>query len=191
MGSLGLVAALSWQPLTLMLDTLLRWTNVSMGLSQVALIACAAGSCVMITTVSSERTPATIRKVAIAQYSVAAIIAVASLVIFFAAGQQNEMSPEEYLKRNLGSSDGRLPWLLPLLYVLLALTLMLWAGMRYSSRSRRGRALFIFTIGIVLIVMASAFFFLRAISNTEFVGVGAAVTLLGAAVVIVAAGPLL
>jgi hypothetical protein len=191
LGSLGLVAALSWQPLTLMLDTLLRWNNVSMGLSQVALIACAVGSCVMITTVSSERTPATIRKVAIAQYSVAVIIAVASLVIFFAAGQQPEMSPEEYLKRNLGSSDGRLPWLLPLLYVLLALTLMLWAGMRYSSRSRRGRALFIFNIGIVLIVMASAFFFLRAISNTEFGGVGAAVTLLGAAVVIVAAGPLL
>jgi hypothetical protein len=43
-GSLGLVAALSWQPLTLMLDTLLRWNNVSMGLSQVALIACAASS---------------------------------------------------------------------------------------------------------------------------------------------------
>ena len=81
--------------------------------------------------------------------------------------------------------------MLPLLYVLLALTLMLWAGMRYSSRSRRGRALFIFIIGIVLIVLASAFFFLRAISNTEFVGVGAAVTLLGAAVVIVAAGSLL
>jgi hypothetical protein len=191
LGSLGLVAALSWQPLTLMLDTLLRWTHVSMGMSQVALIACAAGSCVMITTVASERTPATIRKVAVAQYSVAAIIAVASLVIFFAAGQQNEMSPEEYLKRNLGSSDGRLPWLLPLLYVLLALTLMLWAGTRYSSRSRRGRALVIFTVGIVLIVMASASFFLSAISNTEFVGVGAAVTLLGAAVVIGAGGPLL
>ena len=191
LGSRGLVAALSWQPLTLTLDILLRWTNVSMGLSQVALIACAAGSCVMITTVASERTPATVRKVAIAQYSVAAIIAVAGLVIFFAAGQQNEMSPGEYLKRNLGSSDERLPWLLPLLYVLLALTLMLWAGMRYSSRSRRGRALFIFIIGIVLIVLASAFCFLRAISNTEFVGVGAAVTLLGAAVVIVAAGSLL
>jgi hypothetical protein len=43
----------------------------------------------------------------------------------------------------------------------------------------------------VLIALASAFFFLRAISNTEFGGVGAAVTLLGAAVVIVAAGPLL
>ena len=27
LGSLGLVAALSWQPLTLMLDTLLRWTR--------------------------------------------------------------------------------------------------------------------------------------------------------------------
>jgi uncharacterized membrane protein YhaH (DUF805 family) len=64
------------------------------------------------------------------------------------------------------------------------------ATLALSSRSRRGRALFIFTIGIVLIVMASAFFFLRAISNTEFVGVGAAVTFLGAAVVIVAAGRL-
>ena len=57
--------------------------------------------------------------------------------MFFAAGQQPEMAPQEYLKRNLGSSDGRLPWLLPLLYVLLALTLMWWAGMRYSSRSRQ------------------------------------------------------
>jgi hypothetical protein len=62
--------------------------------------------------------------------------------------------------------------------------------MRYSSRSRRGRALFIFTVGIVLIVLPSAFFFLRAIGNTEFVGVGAGVTFLGAAVVIVAAGSL-
>jgi hypothetical protein len=42
LGSLGLVAALSWQPLTLMLDQLLRWNNVSMGPSQVALIACRA-----------------------------------------------------------------------------------------------------------------------------------------------------
>jgi len=191
LGSLGLVAALNWQPLTLMLDTLLRWNNVSMGLSQVALIACAAGSCVMITTVSSERRPATVRKVAIAQYSVAAIIAVASLVIFFAAGQQNEMSPEEYLKRNLGSSDGRLSWLLPLLYVLLALSLVSWAGMRHSNRSRRGRALFVFTVGIVLIVLASAFFLLRAAGNTQLVGVGAAATLLGCAMLIVAAGSLL
>ena len=191
LGSLGLVAALNWQPLTLMLDQLLRWPNVSMGLSQVALIACAAGSCVMITTVSSERKPATIRKVAIAQYSVAVIIAVASLVIFFAAGQQPEMSPEEYLKRNLGSSDGRLPWLLPLLYVLLALTLVSWAGMRHSNRSRRGRALFVFTVGIVLIVLASAFFLLRAAGNTQLIGVGAAATLLGCAMLIVAAGSLL
>jgi hypothetical protein len=191
LGSLGLVAALNWQPLTLMLDQLLRWNNVSMGLSQVALIACAAGSCVMITTVSSERKPATIRKVAIAQYSVAVIIAVASLVIFFAAGQQPEMSPEEYLKRNLGSSDGRLSWLLPLLYVLLALTLVSWAGMRHSNRSRRGRALFVFTVGIVLIVLASAFFLLRAAGNTQLVGVGAAATLLGCAMLIVAAGSLL
>ncbi|MDT5284131.1 MAG: hypothetical protein QOJ20_5326 [Mycobacterium sp.] len=191
LGSLGLVAALNWQPLTLLIDTVLQWHNISMGLSQVALIACAAGSCVMITTVSSERKPATIRKIAIAQYSVAGAIAVASLVTFFAAGQQPEMSPEEYLKRNLGSSDGRLPWLLPLLYVLLALTLVSWAGMRHSNRTRRGRALFVFTIGIVLIVLASAFFVLRAAGNTRLLGVGAAATLLGCAMLVVAAGSLL
>jgi hypothetical protein len=191
LGSLGLVAALNWQPLTLLIDTVLHWPNIAMGFSQVALIACAAGSCVMITTVSSERTPATVRKIAIAQYSVAAVIAVVSLVIFFAAGQQDEMSPEEYLKRNLGSSDGRLPWLLPLLYVLLALTLVSWAGMRHSNRSRRGRALFVFTVGIVLIVLASAFFLLRAAGSTQLVGVGAAATLLGCAMLVVAAGSLL
>ena len=191
LGSLGLVAALNWQPLTLMIDTLLRWPNIAMGFSQVALIACAAGSCVMITTVSSERTPATIRKIAIAQYSVAAVIAVVTLVTFFAGGQQQEMAPQEYLKQNLGSSDGRLPWLLPLLYVLLALTLVSWAGMRHSNRSRRGRALFVFTSGIVLIVLASAFFFLRAVGTTQLVGVGAAATLLGCAMLVVAAGSLL
>jgi hypothetical protein len=191
LGSLGMVAALNWQPLTLLIDTVLRWNNVAMGLSQVALIACAAGSCVMITTVSSERSPSTMRKIALAQYSVAAVIAIVSVVTFFAAGQQQEMSPEEYLKRNLGSSDGRLPWLLPLLYVLLALTLVSWAGMRHSNRSRRGRALFVFTLGIVLIVLASAFFLLRAVGNTRLVGVGAAATLLGCAMLVVAAGSLL
>ena len=191
LGCLGLVAALNWQPLTLLIDTVLHWPNISMGLSQVALIGCAAGSCVMITTVASERTPATIRKIAMAQYGFAALIAVLSLVTFFVAGQQPEMSPEEYLKRNLGSSDGRLPWLLPLLYVFLALTLVSWAGMRHSNRSRRGRALFVFTIGIVLIVLASAFFLLRAAGNTQLIGVGAAATLLGCAMLVVAAGSLL
>jgi hypothetical protein len=191
LGSLGLVAALNWQPLTLLINDLLHWPNIAMGLSQLALIGCAAGSCVMITTVASEKSPATIRKIAIAQYSVAGAIAALSLVTFFAAGQQQEMSPEEYLKRNLGSSDGRLPWLLPLLYVLLALTLVSWAGMRHSNRSRRGRALFVFTLGIVLIVLASAFFLLRAAGSTQLVGVGAAATLLGCAMLVVAAGSLL
>jgi hypothetical protein len=191
LGSLGLVAALNWQPLTLLIDEGLRWPNLAMGLSQLALIGCAAGSCVMITTVASEKSPTTIRKIAIAQYSVAGVIAVLSLVIFFAEGQQPEMSPEEYLKKNLGSSDGRLPWLLPLLYVLLALTLVSWAGMRHSNRSRRGRALFVFTLGIVLIVLASAFFLLRAAGSTHLVGVGAAATLLGCAMLVVAAGSLL
>jgi hypothetical protein len=125
------------------------------------------------------------------QYVVAVVIAIASLVTFFAAGQQPEMSPEEYLRRNLGSGVNSLPWLLPLLYVLLALTLVSWAGMRHSNRTRRGRALFVFTVGIVLIVLASAFFFLRAVGTTQFVSVGAAATLLGCAMLVVAAGSLL
>ena len=191
LGSLGLVAALNWEPLTLLLDTLLHWPNISIGLSQVALIACAAGSCVMITTVASARKPATLRRIAIAQYSVAAVIAVVSMVTFLAAGQQPEMSPGEYLKRNLGTAGTSLPWLLPLLYVLLALTLVSWVGLRHSSRSRRGTALFVFTVGIALIVLASAFFFLRAVGTTQLVGVGAAATLLGCAMLIVAAGSLL
>lgn len=191
LGSLGLVAALNWPPLTLLIDTALRWPNMSMGLTQLALIGCAAGSCVMITTVSSGRKPATIRKVAMVQYGIAGVIAVVSLVGFFGAGQQPEMSPDEYLRLNLNSGGNSLPWLLPLLYVLLALSLVSWAGMRYSNRSRRGRALFVFTVGIVLIVAASGFFFLRVVGDTGPVGVRTAATLLGCAMLVVAAGSLL
>lgn len=191
LGSLGAVAALNWPPLTLLIDTVLRWPNISVGLSQVALIGCAAGSCVMITTVSSVRSPATVRKIALIQYAVAAVIAVVSLAVFFAAGRQPEMAPQEYLRRNLGSDGTALPWLLPLLYVLLALSLVVWAGLRHSNRTRRGRALFVFTLGIVLIALALAFFVLRAVGTTGLVGVGAAATLLGCAMLVVAAGSLL
>lgn len=191
LGSLGLVAALNWQPLTLLIDTLLRWPNVSTVLSHVALVACAAGSCVMITSASSARKPTTVRRIAIIQYSVAAFIAVVTLVAFFTTPQQPEMSPEEYLRRNLGSSGTAFTWLLPLLYVLLALTLVAWAGVRHSNRTRRGRALFLFTVGIALIVMASAFFLLRAVGSTRFIGVGSAATLLGCAMLVVASGSLL
>jgi len=191
LGSLGAVAALNWPPLTLLIDTVLRWPNISVGLSQVALIGCAAGSCVMITSVSSVRSAAAIRKIALAQYGVAAVIAVVSLAVFFAAGRQPEMAPQEYLRRNLGSDGTALPWLLPLLYVLLALSLVVWAGLRHSNRTRRGRALFVFTVGIVLIALALAFFVLRAVGTTGLVGVGAAATLLGCAMLVVAAGSLL
>lgn len=191
LASLGLIAALNWQPLTLLVDRLLGWPNIAMGLSQVALVGCAAGSCVMITTVSSVRKPATIRRIAIAQYGVAALIALMSVVNFFAAGRQPEVSPEEYLRHNLTNGGSSLPWLLPLLYVLLAFSLVSWAGLRYSNRTRRGRALFVFTIGIALIVAASAFVFLRAVGRNGPVGVGAAVTLLSCAMLIVAAGSLL
>lgn len=190
LGSLGIVAALNWQPLTLLIDTALRWPNISVALSQVALIACAAGSCVMITTVASDRKPATIRRIAIAQYVVAAGIAVATLVGFFRREQEPEMAPEEYLRRHL-APGGSSAWLLPILYVLLALTLVAWAGVRHSNRTRRGRALFVFSVGMVLMVLASAFFLLRAVGNTDVLGVGAAATLLGCAMLVVAGGSLL
>ena len=104
LGSLVLVAGLSWQPLALLIDTMMHWPNIAMGLSQVALVACAAGVCVFITTVALGHQPAVIRRFAIAQYSVAAVIAAVSLVMFFAAGPQYEMPPQEYLKQNLASS---------------------------------------------------------------------------------------
>lgn len=132
LGSLVMVAALSWQPLTLLVDMVLHWPNIAMGLlCQVALVACVAGSCVLITTVSSGHQPLVIRRFAIAQYRLAAVIGAVSLVMFFAAGQRYEMSPAEFLNQNLVSS-----WLLPLLlYVPLALTtLVSWAAIRCSTR---------------------------------------------------------
>jgi hypothetical protein len=170
---------------------LLHWPNVSSVLSQVALIACAAGSCVMITSASSTRKPTTVRRIAVIQYTVATVIAAVTLVLFFRQPQVPEMAPQEYLRQTLGTGGNALSWLLPLLYILLALTLVAWAGMRNSNRTRRGRALFVFSVGIVLILLASGFFALRAVGNTRLVSVGAAATLLGCAMLVVAGGSLL
>ncbi|MCV7319034.1 hypothetical protein [Mycolicibacterium confluentis] len=191
LGSLAVVAALNWAPLTLLIDTWLRWPNVAVGISQIALIACAAGSCVMITSVASHRSPVTVRRIAFVQYSFAAAVAVVTATLFFAGGQQEEMAPAEYLTRNMGSSNLALPWLVPLLYVMFALTLVAWAGVRHSNSSRRGRALFVFTLGIVLILLAAAFFLIRAVSDAGLIGVGSAVVLLGCAMAVVGAGSLL
>jgi len=191
LGSLAAVAALNWPPLTLLLDSALHWPNISIGLSQAALVACAAGSCVMITSASSSHEPARTRRAALIQYGIAGVIVTITLVSFFAGGAQPEMSPEEFLDRNLGSSGTSLPWLIPLLYVLLVLTLVSWTGARHSNRTRRGRALFVFTAGIALMVAASAFLLIRAVGTTELAGIGTAAALLGAAMAIVAAGSLL
>ena len=190
LGSMGFVAALNWQPLTLLVDTVLRWPNISMAVSQVALTLCAASSCVMITSAASAQKPVVTRWLAIGNYVIAAVIATISVVLFFAHGRQPEMAPKEYLRRNL-TQHTSLPWLLPLLYMLLVLTVVLWAGLRYSNTTRRGRALFVFSIGIGLIVLTSVFFLLRAVGSTEFVSVGAAITLLASAMLIVATGSLL
>jgi len=190
LGSLGFLAALNWQPLTLLVDTVVHWPNISMAFSQIALTLCAAASCVMITTAASGKKPGVIRWLALANYAIATVIATVSVWLFFADGRQPEMAPQEYLRRNLNQHTS-LPWLLPLLYILLALTVVLWAGMRYSNISRRGRALFVFSVGIGLLVLTIGFFLLRAIGSTEFVNVGSAITLLACAMLIVATGSLL
>ncbi len=191
LGNLALVAAFNWPPLTVLIDRALHWPNISVGLSQAALVGCAAGSCVMITSVASPHSPATTRRVAMFQYVVAAAIAAITLVLFFRGGQQPEMSPRDYLSHNSASGNNSLPWLLPLLYVLFALTLVSWAGMRHSNRTRRGRALFLFTLGIALILAATAYFLIRAVATTHLVGIGTAATLLGVAMLIVALGSML
>jgi hypothetical protein len=193
LGNLAAVAALNWQPLTLLVDTLFKWPNIAMALSQVALIMCAAGSCVMITTVASARTPSATRSIALAQYVLAGAVAVLSVVLFFADGRQPEMSPQEYLRRNLGADgpSGGITWLLPLIYVLLAMSLVMWSGLRHSSRSRRGRALFVFTLGIALILVVAGLFLLRRFGLIDSIRVGTGATLIGCAMVTVAVGALL
>ena len=190
LGSMGFVAALNWQPLTLLVDTVLRWPNISIAISEVALTLCAASSCVMITSAATAKKPAVTTGLAAANYAIAAVIATVSAVLFFADGRQPEMAPQEYLRRNL-TQHTSLPWLLPLLYMLLALTVVLWAGLRYSNTTRRGRALFVFSIGIGLLVLTSGFFLLRAVGSTQFESVGSALTLLACAMLIVATGSLL
>jgi hypothetical protein len=190
LGSLGAMAALNWAPLTLLVDRALHWPNISIAISEVALIFSAAGSCVMITSVASSQGPRRNRTLAIVQYGTAAVIAAVAVALFLNGGRQPEMKPRDYLERNLGSNTS-LPWLVPLLYVLLALTLASWVGIRLSNSSRRGRALFMFTAGIALIVAASAFFLIRALGTTPMIGVGTAATLLIAAMAIVAAGSLM
>lgn len=188
LGSLAVLAALNWPPLTLLVDTAVGWPNISIAMSQVALVASAAGSCVMITSVAATRAPAAARRMAIIQYGIAVVIAAVAVALFLTAERQPEMSPSEYLARNLSSSG---TWLVPLLYVLLAMTLVSWVGIRLSNPTRRGRALLLFSIGTALIVATSAFFLIRAVSGTPLVGVGTAATLLLCALAVVAAGSLL
>lgn len=195
LGNLAVVAALGWPPLALLVNTTARWPNISVGLSQVALVGSAAGSCVMITSVASGARPDVTRRLALIQYGVAAVIAAITLTLFVADGREPEMAPKEYLARNLGLPGEVADWLIPLLYVLLALTVVAWLGMRLSSASRRGRALLVFTAGIVLIVAASGFFLSRfldgAADASRQAGVSTAVTLLLCAMAVVAAGALL
>ena len=102
------------------------------------------------------------------------------------------MAPEEYLQRNLGSGGTSLPWLLPLLYVLLALTLgVVGRAAAFQPQPARPRAVRLHDRHRADRAGQSAFFFLRAVGSTEFGRGGAAATLLGCAMLVVAAGSLL
>ena len=190
LGSLAVVAALNWPPLTLLVDSALRWPYISIALSEVALVGSAAGSCVMITSVASRRAEKTTRRLAFIQYAAAMVIAASTVVLFLLEPRQPEMTPREYLASNLGAHTA-LPWLVPLLYVLLVLTLVSWVGMRLSNPTRRGRALFIFTAGLALLLAAIAFFLIRAVGSPDLLSVGTAAALLVCAMGVVAAGSLL
>ena len=190
LGSLAVVAALNWPPLTLLVDSALRWPNIYIALSEVALVGSAAGSCVMITSVASRRAEKTTRRLAFIQYAAAMVIAASTVVLFLLEPRQPEMTPREYLASNLGAHTA-LPWLVPLLYVLLVLTLVSWVGMRLSNPTRRGRALFIFTAGLALLLAAIAFFLIRAVGSPDLLSVGTAAALLVCAMGVVAAGSLL
>jgi hypothetical protein len=187
LGGLGTAATLAWPPLTLFVDSLLGWPNIAMGLSQVALIACAAGSAVMITSVTSRRSPAVNRRVSFVQYAVAAVVALLSLAAFFAAGRQQETTPSGYLREHLDGPAGQLP----LIYVVSALSLVAWAGLRHSNRSRRGRALFVFTVGMALVLLAGVAFLVRVITGGGAVLSAVGMTLLAGAMPVVALGALL
>lgn len=186
LGSLTLLAALNWAPLTRFIDAALHWPNISVGLSEVALVASAAGSCVMITSVATTRPAASTRRLAVIQYTVAAVIASVALGVFLSRGRVSEMAPRDYLARAGGAS-----WLVPLLYVMLALTLAAWVGMRLANPTRRGRALFVFTAGMALIVAATAFVLLQAVAGTDLVGIATAGTLLLCAMAMAGVGALL
>jgi hypothetical protein len=174
LGNLAVVAALNWPPAALLVDTALRWPNIAVGISEMALVMSAAGSCVMITSVAAGRGSGFTRRLAFVQYGIATVIAIVTLVLFLDGGREPEMSPQEYLAHHVGQPGEAWDWLVPLLYVLLALSVVAWVGMRLSSASRRGRALLLFTAGMTLIVVVSAYLVTRAVGRSQLLGLGAA-----------------
>lgn len=191
LAGLAALAALNWPPLTRLVNSALGWPNIAVALSGVVLVAAAAGSSVMITSVASGRGTPAARRFAAAQYGIAAVVAAAIMVSFLATERRPETVPGEYLAwySQSGVAAG---WVLPVLYVVVTLSTVSWMGLRMSTPSRRGRALFFFAAGIALIVTAAAVFGLRAaLNDSPQAGRGAAVALLACALFIVAAGALL
>jgi hypothetical protein len=84
----------------------------------------------LITTVAWGHKSAVVQRYVVAQYSIAATVAAASMAMFLVAGRRLEMPSALYLQENVASS-----WLLPLvLYVPLALTLVSWTAIGHTTR---------------------------------------------------------
>ncbi|WP_422743880.1 hypothetical protein ACN27E_19335 [Mycobacterium sp. WMMD1722] len=186
LGGLGAAAALHWPPLALLVDAVLGRPHSAVVGSQVALIAAAAGSCVMITSVTSRRSSTTNGRLAAAHYAVAAVVAATGVSAFVLSGSAPSAASEDLLPPVTGPAG-----LLTLSYLVAALSLVAWGGLRHSNRSRRGRALFVFTAGISLMLLVGAGLLIRVAIGGPSRLSGLDATLLGAGMVVVAVGALL
>ena len=186
LASFTVLTALNWTPLSRLVDEAVGRPNTAGALSQLALVGSAAGSAVMITAVSSTRPAAAGRRLVAAQYSLAALVAVVTMALWATGPRRPQVPPRDFLA---APGDPAIAWLLPLLYVVLAMTLVSWFGVRLADPTRRGRALFVFSLGTALLAAAAAVFLLQAISGAGSPRAGAVLML--SALAVVGAGSLL
>ncbi|MGL4305252.1 MAG: hypothetical protein ACRCSF_03780 [Mycobacteriaceae bacterium] len=155
LGSLAVVASLSWEPLAVLVDEALGWPNLSFALSQVGMVGSAVGSCVMITSMSASRTSLQNNHFARIQYAIAGGVSALALGIFFARGELPARYPDDFINE-FGQQRGIIEsWLLPTVYTVFVMLVVIWSGFRYITRTQRGRGLVLFTVGISLIVVTS------------------------------------
>jgi hypothetical protein len=177
--SFTVLTALNWTPLSRLMDEVVGRPNSAGASSQLALIGSAAGSAVMITAVASTRPTSVSRRLAAGQYGLAALVAVVTVALFATGPRSPQVPPRDFL----AAAEPAVAGLLPLLYAVLAMTMVSWCGVRLADPTRRGRALFVFSLGTAMLAAAAAVFLLQAASGAGPPGAGA-VLMLGALAVV-------